>query len=363
MRILNVATALQKASGVTTFVENVVAELRALGHEVDVLVKAPALECVPDFSRYDIVHIHGLWDLWLHKTALASCCARTRIVWSPHGMLQPWALKNKWWKKFAALAAYQWLDLHRANLIHVTAQSEVRDVRRLGLRNNIVVAPLGVRVKDMGNGKKNERTLLFVSRVQKKKGLPNLLNAWARLPEDLKKDWTIRIVGPDQDNHTAELRALAENLGILRDVEFVGPLYDEQLDAAYSAADLFILPTHSENFGSVVIEALAHGVPVICTKEAPWAELETHKCGWWIDDNVNALVQALKEALPLHCTPTTLSHTSLVEMGKNGLELVKAKYDWRVVGKTLADAYLSISQGCEKGRCSECAELYDTCSP
>lgn len=223
-----------------------------------------------------------------------------------------------------------------------------------------------------------------MSRVQRKKGLPNLLEAWTRLPEDLKKDWTIRIVGPDQDNHTAELMSQCEHLGLTYtgqdgkfrcapassactstrpQVAFVGPKYDADLDAEYSNADLFVLPTHSENFGSVVIEALAHSIPVICTKEAPWEELETHKCGWWIDDNVDALVHALKEALPLHYTPASSTYTDLPEMGRNGLELVKTKYDWKVIGRTIADAYWSIFQGCDKGRCAVCAELYDTCSP
>ena len=428
MKILHVIAGMRKAAGTSVFAGEVANELVAQGHEVAIAVADPKCEdCYKLDPRvkligfddvvvgdYDVIHIHALWDPRLNKiakqihsptpriapaTQLASLGGyptsnshSPKLVWSPHGMLTPWALKNKWWKKLLGLALYQYWSLRNADLIHVTAQSEVEDIKRLGLKNEIVIAPLGVRIKETNhhsptpthNSNSTAKTLLFVSRVQRKKGLPNLLEAWARLPKDLTKDWTIRIVGPDQDNHTAELMAQCERLGISYankdgefhsptpthnshsmqpQVAFVGPKYDADLDAEYSKADLFVLPTHSENFGSVVIEALARSVPVICTKEAPWKELETHKCGWWIDDSVDALVQALKEALPLHCTPTTLSHTSLVEMGKNGLELVKAKYDWRVVGKTLADAYLSISQGCEKGRCSECAELYDTCSP
>lgn len=418
MKILHIVSGLQKASGVTTFVENVVEELRALGHEVDVLTKSGA-ECQvarANFSStlhsYDIVHLHGLWDPWLHqifKSARSTRSTRPRIVISPHGMLQKWALKNKWWKKLAGLALYQWWDLRRADLLHVTADSEVADVRRLALPNPLVLAPLGVRVfnagafgtrrigQDLnayapsasqpdgistscptvsdfsqrsvaeaeGSGDRAKeaqvgvaelaeapeevlptpearRTLLFVSRVQRKKGLPNLITAWSRLPEDLRTAWTIRIVGPDQDNHTAELKAQAQALGVAGDFEFAGAKYDADLAAEYASADLFVLPTHSENFGSVVIEALAHEVPVICTKAAPWAELEgdssgNGKCGWWIDDSVDALTTCLRSAL-------TTPPSTLAQMGARGRSLVESKYTWRAVASRLSTAYENVSK-------------------
>lgn len=376
MRVLHIVSGLQKASGVTTFVENVVDELRVLGYEADILAKQTSLSADDLLSLdCDIVHIHGLWDPWLHKIAkrIRKLHSRApRLVWSPHGMLQKWALKNKWWKKVVALALYQWSDLRKADLIHVTAQSEEQDVRRLGLHNEIVMAPLGVRLPDLKARSRGDmcakRTMLFVSRVQRKKGLPNLLNAWARLPGDIKAGWTIRIVGPDEDGHACELMRQCDNLGIAyegrgAEVAFVGPRYGVDLDAEYESADLFVLPTHSENFGSVVIEALAHSVPVICTKEAPWEELETHKCGWWIEDNEDALFNALKEALLSTSVAKGCDTNMLVSMGKNGFNLVKDKYNWQVVGKTLANAYWAIAHGCEKGRCVDCSELYDTCSP
>lgn len=417
MKILHVITGLQKAAGTSVFAGEVANELVAQGHEVAIAVVDPAApDCYPldprvklvsfsgvDVTQYDVIHIHALWATALSMIAKAARKAGVKVVWSPHGMLTPWALKNKWWKKLLGLALYQYWSLKKADLIHVTAQSEVEDIKRLGLKNEIVIAPLGVRIKESNyhsptpthNSNSTAKTLLFVSRVQRKKGLPNLLEAWARLPKDLKKDWTIRIVGPDQDNHTAELIEQCQSLGLswakrryavdsqsgagvgiqvspnsacpegtcVPEVQFIGPKYGDELDREYRNADLFVLPTHSENFGSVVIEALARAVPVICTKEAPWEELETHNCGWWIDDNVDALVDALKEALPLHSSTPTHNSNSLRAMGANGLALVKSKYDWKVIGKTLADAYWVISHGCEKGRCVDCAELYDTCSP
>lgn len=344
MRILHIVTGLQKASGVTTFVENLVPELRGCGCLVDIVVRSEEGGIrLRDVARYEIVHIHGLWDLWLHQWAQAARKVGVKIVWSPHGMLQPWALRNKWWKKIAALALYQWRDLRSADALHVTAQSEVDDVRRVGLKNPVIVAPLGVNLPkrecvSVGKDEDRRKTLLFVSRIQRKKGLPTLLSAWAQLPQTIRSGWRIRIVGPDQDNHTEELKAQAETLRILGDIDFVGPKYGNELAAEYQSADLFVLPTHSENFGSVVVEALAYGLPVICTKKAPWEELASLMCGWWIEDEVDALCVALKEGLSL----TTEVRRA---MGARGRRLVEEKYTWKAVCDAMVEGYRRIVNG------------------
>ena len=126
---------------------------------------------------------------------------------------------------------------------------------------------------------------------------------------------------------------------------FVGPKYDSDLAAEYANADLFVLPTHSENFGSVVIEALAHGVPVITTKEAPWSELEEFKCGWWIDDTVDALVRTLKEASFLHCKTTTSDSDMLAQMGERGRAFVEKRYTWSAVCDRMVRGYEEILNG------------------
>lgn len=364
MKILHVITGMQKAAGTSVFCGEVCNGLVALGHDMTIAVTSPEeSDCYPLESRvklisisslfsnstcptcstwlYDLVHIHALWSPILHKVAKWALQNKIPIVWSPHGMLTPWAMNNKKLKKLLGWWLYQRWDLARADLLHVTAASEVEDVRRVGLKNDVLVAPLGVNIDskveraERADGKK---VLLFVSRVQRKKGLENLVRAWAQLSPEIKSNWVVRIVGPDQEGHTAELKALCAKLSVEKDVEFVGPKYGDNLAREYASADLFVLPTHSENFGSVVIESLAHGVPVICTKGAPWEELETHKCGWWIDIGVEPLLNALKEA-------TLLSPDDLQSMGLRGRKLVEEKYTWAAVEKRMLEAYENICNG------------------
>ena len=356
MKILHVITGLPKAAGTSVFCGEVANGLATMGHDVtiavvnsnesdlyplDERVKLTSIASMLTINHvttndYKVVHIHGLWSPILHKVSAWAHKNKIPVVWSPHGMLQKWALKNKLLKKVVALALYQWRDLAKADLLHATAESEVEDIRRLKLKNKIVVAPLGVRIDAEIDDKKldenRKRTLLFVSRVQRKKGLPVLIDAWAKLPNELRQNWEVRIVGPDQEGHISELKSQCAKLGVLNDFTFVGPKYGDDLNREYKSADLFVLPTHSENFGSVVIEALAREVPVICSQGAPWKELETYECGWWPEDSVNALQSVLMKSM-------RLSDEERKEMGERGRKLVEDKYTWDAVCSTLIKSY------------------------
>ena len=364
MKILNVITGMQKAAGTSVFCGEVANGLVAASHEATIAVGNPnskdhcpidprvkLISIVslvqptnhqpPTANHYDLVHIHALWSPILHRVSKWAHKNKIPVVWSPHGMLTPWAMHNKWLKKHLGWWLYQRWDLAKADLLHVTADSEVEDVRRMGLKNKILVAPLGVRIN--GSMEHVERvgrkkTLLFVSRVQKKKGLINLAKAWALLSTDARVGWKVRIVGPDQEGHTDEVKQECERLSIVGEWEFAGPMFGDDLEMEYRRASLFVLPTHSENFGSVVIEALARDVPVITTKGTPWQELEDWKCGWWIDVGVEPLVAALKDAM-------ALSDAERHEMGERGRRLVEEKYTWDAVVKKMVEGYEGVVSG------------------
>ena len=298
-----------------------------------------------DFSQcsFDLVHIHGAWAPVLHRVAAWARRNNLPVVWSPHGMLTPWALGQGRLKKKVLWHWFQGRDLRKATRIHVTAASEVEDVRRLGIKTPTVTIPLGVTpafsVEEVTAIKREAekgsvRTLLFVSRVQKKKGIANLIRAWSELKtrDETTRGWRVRIVGPDEEGHTAELQALCRELKCTDDFEFAGPLRGEALQREYAAADLFVLPTLSENFGSVVIESLACGTPVITTEGAPWAALVEQGCGWWVKIGAEPLAKALREAM-------TMSADERREMGLRGRRWVEATFSWTAVVDSLRKMY------------------------
>ena len=347
MRVLHVIGGLQRAAGTSVFCVELCDHLKMLGVEVSIAVSddsdpngmlpkqdVPILRMsrISDgFAKPDIIHVHGLWSRFPHQAFTYARKHRIPLVVSPHGMLTPWALKNSKWKKRLAWTLYQKRDLKSASLLHATADSEVVDIRQMGLKQSIVVAPLGVNIslERLTVRRNNPKIALFVSRVHPKKGLFNLIDAWSRVKPH---GWKMVIAGPDQDGHTAEVLDRASALDIVEDIEMRGAVFGVEKDDLYAQADFFVLPSHSENFGVVVIEALAQGCPVITTKGTPWAELATNHCGWWVDIGVEPLVDALKEAIGM-------SNEERWVMGENGRHLVESKYTWPAVAKEMVGAY------------------------
>lgn len=342
MKILQVVPILPKASGVTTFIENVVSELRTLGHEVDVATKADH-GLVRRLREYDVVHLHGIWPPFLHRWSQVARKAGVKVVWSPHGMLAPWALHYKWFKKKVAWMLYQKRDLQRADALHVTAPGEDSDVRRVGLKNPVIVVPLGVRMPTERLARKRKgsspTTLLFTGRVAPIKALANLIAAMK-----ISQGWRLRIVGPDEDGHVAELKALAEETGVAGRIDFVGPKYGAELEQEYRHADCFILPSFSENFGSVVVEAMAAGVPVIVSRGTPWQEVEERQCGWWVENDPETLARTIVEMM-------ALSEDERCAMGARGREWIRRDFSWESVGREMLSAYEWLCHGGERPEC------------
>ena len=284
-----------------------------------------------------LLHDHGLWLPSNHASATAARRAGIPLVVSPRGMLEPWAVNHKRLKKWLAWHLYQRRDLASAALLHATSEAEAEGFRGLELRQPIAVIPNGVDLPPPCTRLERQeglRTALFLSRLSVKKGIPHLLEAWAQVrPEG----WRLRLVGPSENGHRAEMERLARALG-LDDVAFEDPVYGDARWDVYADADLFVLPTLSENFGLVVAEALAAGVPVITTKAAPWAALEAHRCGWWVDIGVEPLAAALVQA-------TSASPDVLHEMGARGRAYVEAHLGWGRIAESMETAYRWLLHG------------------
>ena len=138
-------------------------------------------------------------------------------------------------------------------------------------------------------------------------------------------------MGPDSDGYLARLKKLASNLGVER-FFFHDAVFGDNKKKAFEDADLYVLPSLSENFGMTVAESLAHGVPVIVSRGAPWKGVETNGCGWWVDIGAEPLAECLRNAM-------NLSRADLSSRGERGREWMQRDYGWDHIGDMMRDAY------------------------
>lgn len=305
-------------------------------HFVDKGSFKKSLDTIIRSSQFDLLHGHGLWQMPVHFMAALARKKNIPYIITPRGMLEPWALQKGKWKKKLALALYQREDLARAEALHATAQMELEQFRKLGFKNPIALIPNGIALSEIKTLQKHPpkkvKTLLFLSRIHPKKGIELLIEAWSLLDVSLKQGWKVQIAGNGDTAYIKSLNKLIQQKEIANSVEIIGPQFGKDKERVYQNADLFVLPTYSENFGIVVAEALAYGLPVITTKGAPWEDLETHKAGWWVEIGVQPLQEALEAAL-------NTSPEELEAMGLRGRQLVKQKFSIEQVAQQTLQLY------------------------
>jgi glycosyltransferase involved in cell wall biosynthesis len=287
-------------------------------------------------ENIDIIHNHGMWQMnalypgWIAKNS------KCLLITSPHGTFSEWAMKNGSPIKIVFWILLQRPALRHAECFHATSESEYKDIRRLGFHQPVAIIPNGIDIPQLPEKKKSSlRTLLFLGRIHPVKGLDLLLPAWKQVQAHFS-DWQLVIVGSDDDyygknGYLKEMCDLSNKLDLKR-IKFVGELYGSDKLQAYCDADLFILPSYSENFGVTVAEALSSGTPAITTRGTPWEEIQSHQAGWWVHANVESLVECMRGALQL-------SGVDLEKMGSHGRKWMKNEFSWRYVGKKMSDTY------------------------
>ena len=298
-------------------------------------------------SEHDIVHIHGIWQFPDWVAATAARRAGIPYVISPHGLLQPARLKKSRLKKRVATVLADRAMLNQASCLHATAPDEADAFRLFGYRGPIAMIPNGITPAErIGPDRaamleaafrrdfpetQGRRLLLFLSRIEPIKGVTTLARAWVECARQFP-DWHLVVVGPDERSHLRDVSAILREGGVLDRTTITGPLYGERKTAAYLASELFVLPTISENFGLVIGEALSHRLPVITTTGAPWAGIVEHGCGWWIAPSQHALVDTLREALPL-------PREELAARGDRGAMWIDASFTWEAESRLLLQTY------------------------
>lgn len=301
--------------------------LRARDH-LRILTGSPE-DALASCGEVNIIHDNGIWLPHNHRLAVVARRRGIARVVSTRGMLEPWARAHKSWKKRVAWLLYQKRDLWTAAAVHATAEAEAVSLRRLGLPVPLAVVPNGVDPVPRRVGEAVPGTALFLGRLHPVKGLPLLVEAWQRVRP---AGWRLRVVGPDEGSHRAELEALVAAAGLAGVWTFEGELVGAAKTAALATASLLILPTHTENFGMVVAEALVHGIPVITTKGAPWERLPSERCGWWTEISAEGLATALSEA-------TRLGPDELAVMGERGRRWMERDFCWKTIASDVRSMY------------------------
>jgi glycosyltransferase involved in cell wall biosynthesis len=292
-------------------------------------------------NSYDVIHAHGLWTRQLAYARRTSVHFGSQFVISPRGMLAPWALRHHALRKRFARQFVHPGALSGADGWHATSPGEAGEITAAGFTKPVCVAPNGVDIPDEADLDGARRwwqttepalalgkpVALFHSRFHKKKRVLELIDLWASLPDT---GWLLALVGIPEDYKVGALREKITAAG-LADRAAV----DDGTGAPqpYAAANLFLLPTHSENFGLVVAEALAAGVPALVTDSAPWSALAANGAGWCVP--WESFRETLARAL---ATP----RDELAAMGARGRKWVGEAFTWTRTAQLLEEFYTSL---------------------
>ncbi|MBD8490082.1 glycosyltransferase [Echinicola sp. CAU 1574] len=291
-----------------------------------------------------ILHTHNLWN-YIPFVAYKKFRKRknVRLVVAVRGSLYPWSLNQGTFQKKIAWYLFQKNILNNCSCIHVTDIGELEAVRSLGIKSPIAVVPNGVELSEFNNTKDNrvsrerlrlevsKKYILFLSRVHPKKGIEFLIKGFLKI-KDKYPEWQVLIAGPVYDKpYLKKIESLIERAKAANRFHFLGILNGEKrLDAFYSS-NLFVLPSHTENFGIAIAEAMAAKLPVITTKGTPWKEILDYDAGWWVGLSQKNIDRCLDEALGE-------KNESLEKKGENAHQLI-LKYDWEFQAEKMKQVY------------------------
>jgi glycosyltransferase involved in cell wall biosynthesis len=296
-------------------------------------------------SEFDVLHVHGIWGP--HSAGGCAQAARSRkpYVVSIHGMLTPWALAVKKWRKKVYWPLAEKGRLARASCIRALTYEEAKDIRQTGLRTPVCVVPNGVEPPAEGDAEvlyeelpqlRGATLTLFLSRLQASKGPELLCRAWAAARP--ANEHHLLIAGPGEAAYAAHLRRVAREIGIGDRVHFLGMTTGKRKAAALRASSFFVLPSESEGLSNAILEAMAAGLVPIVTEGCRFPEAESCGAGVVVRRETGALAAALSAA---HSLPATAA----AEMGARGKRLIEARYTWKAVVGQMVQVYDWVAGG------------------
>lgn len=287
-------------------------------------------------SKADLLHLEALWrypqtlsSKWKHKT-------NKPIVCSPHGMLDPWILQKQGWGKRLFANLFLQKSLRDITCFHALCMKELEDIRQYGLTQPVAIIPNGIYLPDRNKKYKridNQKHLLYLGRLHKKKGVDILLKAIAQKQKEFKEqNWILDIVGWDNDGSEDQLKKIVEINHIEKLVVFHGGMFGEDKTRMYATSDAYILPSHGEGLPMTILEAWGWELPVLMTPQCNLPEGFEANAAIMIDDNVESVANGIEQLLKM-------SEQERRTIGLNGLNLVKEKFTWDSAAKKMIKLY------------------------
>lgn len=302
---------------------------------------APDLLPAMQAADFDVLLTNGLWKYgsvvsrsWARRTG------RPYII-HPHGMLDPWAVKNSRWKKRIAALLFENAHLRGASCLRALCESEAQSIRSFGLKNPICTIPNGIDLPDLGIDRQppcaefetEQKILFYLGRLHPKKNLEALLHAWARVTKaegrsQRSGEWVLAIAGWDQAGYANRLRKLIQELDLKGSVRLTGALFGEAKAAAYQCAKAFVLPSLSEGLPMTVLEAWAFAKPVLMTPECNLPEGFRAGAALSLNSDATSIAQGLR-------TLFEMSEGHLKAMGGRGRDLARKSFNWQTIGREM----------------------------
>jgi glycosyltransferase involved in cell wall biosynthesis len=297
-----------------------------------------------EITKETILHTQSLWNYPPYCAYKIAKKNNVPLIMSIRGNLYNWNLNKSKWKKDLALNLFQMKMFQEASCLHATEPNELKAIRDLGITTPVALIPNGIEIDEFRSlsskeqAKENlklnsqKRYILFMSRIDSKKGLEYLINAYLKLSQN-HTEWELFIAGPvydknyfDKINKNIRLHQAADR------IHYFGMVSGQERLDLFAASELFILPAHTENFGMVIGEAMAAKLPVITTTGTPWKVLNDNNAGWWVDLNNDNITSSLEKAM-------LKNSLELKEMGTRGYEIIKNDFTWDEVAIKMKQVY------------------------
>lgn len=287
---------------------------------------------IKSIGDFDIYQSQGTWDYSSHALACVARKLHKPYLMTPRGMLYPQdiAKSNSLLKK-TLLKLYVLNDFNHTACVHVTCMEEMKHCRDLGITSPMAVIPNPVEIKEYKETKKDDVFRIgYLGRLSPRKNVEGLIYAMDELRNETENT-ELLIIGGGSEVYEHFLRDEVERLG-LKNVRFTGFLSGQEKDQALASCSILAMPSEIENLGNVILEGLVRCIPCIATKGAPWEDLQTYRCGWWVDYSQPAITDAIRQAY-------NVPQSELKTMGERGKQLMKDNYSVESIAKKMKATY------------------------